>query len=54
MVVLEREIVLGDFLEAKDQSLGLSLGPGTLVNEARASLLILGVLEDTLELGVGR
>jgi len=54
MVVLEREVILGDFLEAENQGSGLGIGPGALIHKARASSFILGVLENTLELGVGR
>ena len=54
VVVLEREVVFRDLLEAENQGSGLGVGPGALIHKARASSLILGVLEDALELGVGR
>lgn len=54
MVVLEREIVLGDLLEAKDQSSSRGLRPRAARNERGAGSLILGVFENSLKVGVGR
>lgn len=53
VVVLEREILLRDLLEAKDQSSSRSFGPRAGRDESGASGLILGVFEDSLEVGVG-
>lgn len=52
MVVLEREVLLGDLLEAKDQSSSRSSRPRAGRDESGASSLILRVFEDSLKVGI--
>lgn len=53
LVVLERKVILGDLLEAKDDSTGLSISnPSSLLDKGRASGLIFRVFENALKVGV--
>lgn len=53
LVVLEREVVLGNLLEAKDDSTGLSISnPSSLLDERRTSSLVFRVFENALKVGV--
>lgn len=53
VVVGERKVVLGNLLEPQDDGAGGGMGPPAGGDEGRASSLVLGVVEDALEVGVG-
>lgn len=53
MVVLQGEILLGDLLEADDEGARGGIGPCSCGDEGRADGLVLLVVEDAAEVGVG-
>jgi hypothetical protein len=53
MVVLQGKVFLGNLLETQDQGARLGIDPSFSGDKLGASSLILGVLKDALEVGVG-
>lgn len=53
LVILEGKVLLRNLLQAKNNSAGGSIGPDTTWNESSTSSLILRILENALEVGVG-